>query len=155
MCGRTSFFLSLALAVLFTAAGPALPPAAVAEEPVPEDFVYLRDVDPTIVQDIRYFSDHNFMGRQVRGYQAPECILTEPAARGLKNVQSELRGKNLSLKVYDCYRPQRAVDDFSEWTKDLGDTLTKAEFYPAENLDQAFSYWQMGMEEFSDYIKVD
>lgn len=138
MWSRHPFVISAALAAFVTLAGSYVSPRAMAEEPVPEGFVYLRDVDSTIVQDIRYDSDHNFMGRRVRGYQAPECILTEPAARGLKNVQAELREKNLSLKVYDCYRPQRAVDNFVEWARDLNDTVTRAEFYPTIGKDRLF-----------------
>jgi D-alanyl-D-alanine dipeptidase len=92
-------------------------------------FVYLRDVDPTIRQDMRYYTDHNFVGRRIDGYEAPECILTRQAALALRRVQAELRREQLSLKVYDCYRPTRAVAHFVRWAKDPDDTRTKREFY--------------------------
>jgi D-alanyl-D-alanine dipeptidase len=94
------------------------------------DFVDIQNVIPDIVLDIRYFSDHNFLGRPVEGYLAPKCYLTKAAADSLAKVQKELRKFSLSLKIYDGYRPQRAVDDFVNWAKDLSDTLTRKEFYP-------------------------
>ncbi len=103
---------------------------AAAEKPMPKHFRYLRDVDPSIVQEMRYFGSHNFLGRRVKGYEAAECILTNRAAQALKKVQKKLADKGLSLKVYDCYRPQRAVNDFIGWSKLDEDTTTKAEFYP-------------------------
>src|SRR5690348_14504458 len=79
---------------------------------LPSGFVYLSKVDPTIVQELRYAGDHNFIGRPIKGYeQAKGCILTQEAAQALQQVQTELRKSFLSLKVYDCYRPQRAVND--------------------------------------------
>lgn len=96
----------------------------------PEDFVALEDIDPTILQDIRYFTAHNFTGDRVDGYRAPLCILTLVAAEGLRRVQRQLAGQGYALKVYDCYRPQRAVDDFIRWARDADDQRMKAEFYP-------------------------
>ena len=96
----------------------------------PPDFVDVTEVVPSIVQDIRYYTSHNFVGRPVDGYEAPLCLLTKPAAEALAKVQADLADYALSLKVYDCYRPQRAVNHFIRWAADLDDTLTKAEFYP-------------------------
>lgn len=97
---------------------------------IPDGFVWLRDIDPTIEQEMRYYGDHNFMGRPMAGYEAPECILTRQAAAALAAIQAELAQSRLSLKVYDCYRPQRAVDGFVAWSKDVPDQTMKAEFYP-------------------------
>jgi D-alanyl-D-alanine dipeptidase len=116
----------------------ALPSLAVAGA-LPEGFVYLRDVDPTIVQDIRYASAHNFVGRPVRGYLAAECILSEPAAKGLAAVQKKLAEKKLSLIVWDCYRPKRAVEDFLQWSKDPAHAEMKAEFYPNSDKERLFA----------------
>ena len=96
----------------------------------PAGFVSLSDVDPTILHDIRYRGFHNFVGRPVDGYREPLCLLTRPAAEALKRVQAGLRAQGYTLKVYDCYRPQRAVDHFAAWAEDLDDELTKREFYP-------------------------
>ncbi|MQA89987.1 MAG: D-alanyl-D-alanine dipeptidase, partial [Gemmatimonas sp.] len=88
-------------------------------------------VDSTIVVEARYYGSHNFIGRQIAGYDAPLCLLTHEAATALARVQAELRPFGVGLKTYDCYRPQRAVDDFAAWASDTADTTMKAEFYPA------------------------
>ncbi len=106
---------------------------------VPEGFVEIREVIPDIVIDLRYYTNHNFLGRRVEGYNAEKCFITKAAADSLAKVQEELRSFGLSLKIYDAYRPQRAVDDFVKWAKDLSDTLTKKEFYPTINKDRLFA----------------
>jgi zinc D-Ala-D-Ala dipeptidase len=94
-------------------------------------FVYLRDVDPTILQDMLYAGSGNFTGHTVPGYEAPECVLVREAADALKAVQEEVKAKGLSLKVYDCYRPARAVKAFVNWAKLPDDAKTKSTYYPA------------------------
>ena len=121
---RRIVLLAACLALLFPSF------AGAQENGLPRFFVYLQDVDPSILQDIRYFGDHNFLGRPVKGYRAPQCILTVRAAKALARVQARLLPKDLSLKVYDCYRPVRAVQDFVDWAQLAGDELTKGEFYP-------------------------
>ncbi|WP_405610240.1 M15 family metallopeptidase [Streptomyces sp. NBC_00076] len=100
------------------------------EPKAPADFVALRTVDPTIIQEMRYLTPHNFVGERIDGYRQPLCILTRPAAEALHKAQSELLRKGYTLKVYDCYRPQRAVDHFVRWAEDLDDQSMKGEFYP-------------------------
>lgn len=95
-----------------------------------EAFVSISDVDPSIVVETRYFGNHNFIGSRIRGYKEPKCLLTREAAQALVEVQNELKEMSLSLKVYDCYRPRRAVDHFVKWAKNLSDTKMKNEFYP-------------------------
>jgi zinc D-Ala-D-Ala dipeptidase len=95
----------------------------------PSSFVALDDVDPTILQDTRYATAYNFVGRPIDGYREPVCILTRRAARALKRAQGELRDEGYTLKVYDCYRPQRAVDHFARWAQNDSRTM-KREFYP-------------------------
>jgi D-alanyl-D-alanine dipeptidase len=103
-----------ALAVLFAlgCAGPAL------GTQLPAGFVYLREVAPDILQDMRYAGPDNFTGRKVPGYDAPQCILRREVAEALKRVQAELREQSLSLKLYDCYRPARATRAFLKWIGD-------------------------------------
>jgi D-alanyl-D-alanine dipeptidase len=96
----------------------------------PENFVYVEDAIPGIVLDLRYFTENNFLGRKVDGYEAPKAILTRQAAEALKGVQDELLGFGLGLKIFDAYRPQKAVDDFVRWGRDLDDVKTRAEYYP-------------------------
>jgi D-alanyl-D-alanine dipeptidase len=117
-----------------TLAAPALAGSA-----LPRGLVYLRDIDPSIVQDMRYAGSHNFVGRPIKGYLAAECILSEPAAHALADVQRMLADKKLSLIVWDCYRPRRAVDDFAQWSKDQARTEMKAEFYPRTDKRELFA----------------
>jgi len=124
-----AFFLPLFAALLMN------PTTTRSEECIPLGFSYLHDVDRSIVQDMRYYGPHNFMGRRVEGYNAPVCVLSTEAARALSLVQRKAEMFGKSLKVYDCYRPQRAVDDFVKWSNNPYDVLMKEEFYPT--LDKA------------------
>ncbi|OGP66291.1 MAG: D-alanyl-D-alanine dipeptidase [Deltaproteobacteria bacterium RBG_16_44_11] len=94
------------------------------------NFVDIKEVIPQIQLDIRYYGPHNFLGEGVDGYLAPKCILTNEAAEALSNVQKELEPFSLTLKIYDCYRPQRAVDHFVKWAKEIDNVKTRKEFYP-------------------------
>ena len=115
--------------LLFLTAVTFASPALVVDQ-MPEDFVYLRDIDPTIQQDMRYAGPHNFTGKPVDGYDAAECVLVRQAAEALKDAQAGLRGKDLTLKVYDCYRPARAVTAFVDWAKAPDDPHAKMTYYP-------------------------
>ncbi|KQY06205.1 D-alanyl-D-alanine dipeptidase [Mycobacterium sp. Root135] len=127
------------MAAALLAAGATAPSALAAPDPTaPADFVSLSDVDPTILYDIRYATPHNFTGDPVDGYLAPMCILTRTTAEALQRAQREFLEQGLTLKVYDCYRPQRAVDDFVGWAQDLPDQRMKAEFYPRVDKSDLF-----------------
>lgn len=128
---------SAAAAAMLTAFSPA-PAQPVSDLTIPAGFVYLTDIARTIPLDVRYHGSNNFLGRPVRGYLAPTCILTLPAAQRLRDVQRELLPSGLSLKVFDCYRPQQAVDDFIAWAKDPADQKVKATFYPNVPKDVLF-----------------
>jgi D-alanyl-D-alanine dipeptidase len=105
---------------------------------LPGQFVALDRVDPTIQQDMRYAQKHNFVGRHIHGYRDPVCLLTRPAARALHRAQTALRADGYGLRVYDCYRPTRAVAQFSRWAANLADQRMKAEFYPRTDKRRAF-----------------
>jgi zinc D-Ala-D-Ala dipeptidase len=109
---------------------PNAPAPSSVDSHAPAGFVALSDVDSTIQQDIRYATPHNFVGRPIAGYREPLCILTRTAADALHRVQMAARARGYGLKTYDCYRPQRAVDEFVDWAKHLDDQTMKAEFYP-------------------------
>ena len=66
----------------------------------------------------------------------PTC--RKPALTALVKVQNDLNQKGLGLKIFDAYRPQKAVDHFVRWGKVISDTLTKAKFYPQINKAQVF-----------------
>ncbi|MGW7432480.1 M15 family metallopeptidase [Streptomyces sp. NPDC054861] len=125
---RTVGVLAVAGLCASTAAVPSA--RAVPERKAPKEFTALASVDRTIIQEMRYTTEHNFVGEPVDGYRQPLCILTRPAAEALHRAQRKLLARGYTLKVYDCYRPQRAVDHFVRWAKDLHDERMKGEFYP-------------------------
>src|SRR5689334_4938933 len=115
-----AYFLLFGLCCVHTARAAQLPPG----------FVYLRDVAPDILQDIRYASLDNFTGRKVPGYDAPECILQRRVAEALAKVQADLRERSLGLKVYDCYRPARATRAFLRWIGDDSASAGGRRYFP-------------------------
>jgi D-alanyl-D-alanine dipeptidase len=115
-------------AVLLTAMALAAPAGA---QTLPGGFVYLRDLDPTIRQDIRYAGANNFVGRPLEGYGAAECVVKRDVGLRLKRVQAELVVQNLSLKVLDCYRPERAVHDMVVWARNGHETPAERRYNPA------------------------
>jgi D-alanyl-D-alanine dipeptidase len=114
--------------------------ASAADKPgdLPPGFVDLSAAIPGIAFDLRYAGRNNFVGDPIDGYLRPRAILSHPAAAALGRVQDELRPFGLGLMIYDGYRPQRAVDHFVRWSRDLIDQRQKAEFYPAVDKTRLF-----------------
>jgi zinc D-Ala-D-Ala dipeptidase len=108
----------------------ALPAQCRCANGIPAGFADVKKRIPSVQLDIRYSGPHNFVGERIDGYNAPKCILTQEATSALAKVQQILESFSLSLKLYDGYRPQRAVDHFVRWAKNVTDTRTKKEFYP-------------------------
>jgi D-alanyl-D-alanine dipeptidase len=121
--------LKQVLAVVLLGAG--LAPAVTSAQSLPGGFVYLRDIDPTIIQDIRYATPNNFIGRPLSGYQAGECVVKREVGQRLKNIQQELAKQKLSLKMFDCYRPTRAVADMVNWSRNGRETPAERRYNPA------------------------
>ena len=97
----------------------------------PEDgFVYLKDIDDSVIVDLKYYSSENFTGQPVEGYHSNTAILTNEAASALSNAQDDFNKLGYSLILYDAYRPQRAVDFFVQWSKNHNDTINKRIYYP-------------------------
>lgn len=95
-----------------------------------DGFVYLNDIDDSIIVDLKYYSSENFTGRLVDGYLANKAILTNEAGIALSNAQKDFNKLGYSLILYDAYRPQSAVDFFVRWSTNLNDTLFKNLYYP-------------------------
>ena len=93
-------------------------------------FVYLNDIDDSIVVNLKYYSSENFTGQFVEGYHSNNAILTKESALALSNAQDDFNKLGYSLILYDAYRPQRAVDFFVQWSKNLNDTINKRIYYP-------------------------
>ncbi len=101
-------------------------------------FVLVSDVVPDAIQEIRYFSTYNFLGRRVAGYEQPVALMTREAAEALRVASDEFVARGYRIKLFDTYRPQRAVDDFIAWARDLDDVAMKPVFYPDVPKDELF-----------------
>jgi len=106
---------------------------------LPKGFSYVDVLIPNIEQELRYYSKNNFLGIRVHGYEGERAILSTRATKALALVQKELNSFNLGLKIFDAYRPQRAVDHFVRWAKDRDNTLMKASYYPNVEKKNLFS----------------
>ena len=93
-------------------------------------FVYLSDIDSSIIVDLKYYSKKNFTGKFVEGYNSNKAIITKEAAVALSNAQDDLNKIGYSLILYDAYRPQSAVDFFVKWSLNINDTICKNTYYP-------------------------
>ncbi len=117
-------------AILIIIAAAVCASGAVAQT-LPGGFVYLRDVDPSIIQDMRYATSNNFVGKPLSGYEAGECVVKREVGLRLKAVQQELAKQKLSLKMFDCYRPARASMDMVRWSRDGKETAVQRRYNPA------------------------
>jgi D-alanyl-D-alanine dipeptidase len=136
---KTLLFATLGLLLgchVYAQDGPSV--AAIDVQRRPDSFVALRSVIPDLVVELRYFSSNNFIGRPIEGYEANTVLITEAAARALQGVQEDLAVQGLGLKVFDAYRPQRAVDDFVRWAADSNDLLMKQQYYPSLEKSELF-----------------
>lgn len=133
LAGILLLVASAALATGVVAGAPAaVSPATTMAE---AGMVDIRSLVPDMAQDIKYAGSDNFTGAPVDGYRAAKCFLLRPAAAALARVEQDLRKRHLRLKLWDCYRPTRAVAEFVRWAHDLGDQRTKAGHYP--NVDKS------------------
>jgi D-alanyl-D-alanine dipeptidase len=105
---------------------------------LPGGFVFLRDIDPGILQDIRYAGSNNFVGRPLIGYDAAACVVKREVGLALKRVQAELTPQKLSLKMLDCYRPARAVHDMVLWAQNGRETPAEHRYNPAFSKQDLF-----------------
>ena len=105
---------------------------------LPPGFVYINDIDESIKIDLRYSTTNNFTGHIIEGYKSNMAIISYDAAKFLVQVQNDLKKKNLSLKIFDAYRPQMSVNYFIKWSNDLADTINKSLYYPKIKKAQLF-----------------
>ena len=103
-----------------------------------QHFVYVNEIIPDVVLDVRYFSEDNFMGVKVDGYEKAVILVGKEASLALSEVQKTLNQQGLGLKIFDAYRPQKAVDHFVRWAEDPADVLTKQKYYPNVPKDRLF-----------------
>ena len=95
-----------------------------------EGFVSIGEEIPDVILEIRYYTSFNFIGERIDGYEQPVALLTREAVSALKEVSDEMVSRGYRLKIFDAYRPQKAVDHFMRWAKDTSDIRMKPYFYP-------------------------
>lgn len=105
---------------------------------LPSGFVYLSEIEPNIIQDIKYATNDNFIGRKVDGYEKPLAILKEEVALALRQVHNDLNSLGYALKIFDAYRPIRAVERFVEWANEPDDSVLKRKYYPSMQKKELF-----------------
>jgi len=111
---------------------------------LPEGFVYLDEIIPEISVELRYAGNNNFVGKPIDGYESKRCVISADAGYALKRAQAELRLFGLGLKMFDAYRPQRAVDHFVRWGEDTSDTKMKVQYYPTVKKADLFTTGYVG-----------
>jgi D-alanyl-D-alanine dipeptidase len=104
----------------------------------PDDFVDIALEIPGIVTDVKYYTGDNFTGQRIDGYEAPVILLTKKATLALARVQKKLAYDGYGLKVFDGYRPNRAVKHFIRWGKQPEDGKTKSRYYPEMTRQEIF-----------------
>jgi D-alanyl-D-alanine dipeptidase len=110
--------VSMTLGAVVVAANLAYEPAlSQSISGLPHELVRLTEVDPTIQEDMRYASSRNFTSAPIPGYEINACLIRRDVANALSAVQKTLLGQRKSLKVFDCYRPPRAVAALVDYGK--------------------------------------
>jgi zinc D-Ala-D-Ala dipeptidase len=102
------------------------------------DFADVGAVISSAIIDMRYAGENNFVGDVIDGYKKPKCLLSRPTTEALARASAELEAMGLRFRIYDCYRPQRAVDHFARWAAN-DDQSTKAAYYPAIDKTRLFA----------------
>ena len=111
----------------------------ISSQTLPKGFSYVSEIDATIKKELRYGTSNNFIGKPIDGYLKDSLIVSTPAAKALKEIQTKLMLSGLSLKIFDAYRPQQAVDHFVRWAKVMNDTLMKQLYYPDVQKSELFT----------------
>ena len=101
-------------------------------------FVLVSEAVPDVILEIRYHSTFNFVGQRVDGYDQPVAVLTREAADALRKASDMALQMGCRLKVYDAFRPQRAVDHFVRWAENTAATEMKPFFYPEVDKSRLF-----------------
>lgn len=101
-------------------------------------FVSLGEAIPDAILEIRYYTTYNFIGERIDGYEEPIALMTKEGAAALKKVSDELKEKGYRLKIFDAYRPQRAVTHFVNWSRVADDVKMKEYFYPELEKNRIF-----------------
>ncbi len=92
-------------------------------------FVYLSDIDPSILINLKYHQDENFTGVPIVGCSKRRAVVTLDAAEALRNVQEDLVMHGYTLVVYDAYHPLKSQEKFNSWLQEQT-VDNKDSYYP-------------------------
>ena len=93
------------------------------------DFVIITEEIPEILTELRYYTSYNFIGKKINGYEEPVAIIKKEVIKYLKNVSDYFMKDKYLIKIWDSYRPQKAVDQFNNWLNNSDEEM-KDYFYP-------------------------
>ena len=92
-------------------------------------FVDLSEVCPGIQVELNYASTQNFTGEVVPGYHAQKALMAKAPAMIVCQVQEAALRLGYRLKIFDSYRPAKAVAFFLEWAQRAESNLDNKEIY--------------------------
>jgi D-alanyl-D-alanine dipeptidase len=105
----------------------------------PQEFVSLKELSPRLHIYVSYGRTDNFTGEIVAGYKKCNAYMVRIAAQALHLAQMRASQKGLALKIFDGYRPVKAVSFFHEWAKKPeANPHLKELYYPRFNKLQLF-----------------
>lgn len=84
---------------------------------IPSGFVSLGDICPDLKIQMNYATTENFTGEVVDGYKSRKAYMAKAPAEALCAVQAQVNKLGYSLKIFDSYRPVKAVSFFQSWAK--------------------------------------
>ena len=94
-----------------------------------DGFVCLSDILTDAVYDVRYYTSFNFTGEKIDGYDEECLFFSKEGASMLCRVSEQAKEMGYRLKIYDAYRPMRAIKHFLRWL-DCDDEKMKEHFFP-------------------------
>ncbi len=102
-------------------------------------FVSITDLCPEVKAHMSYGTTENFTGEVVAGYKARKALMAKGPAEALCNVIADARRLGLGIKIFDCYRPAKAVAFFQDWAKKAENNFELKEiYYPEYTREQLF-----------------
>jgi len=81
-----------------------------------KELIDLEKFIPGLYIDVRYATENNFA--KTKFYESAKIFLRLPAATALKKIQEELHRQELSLKIFDAYRPYSVTEKMWEFVHD-------------------------------------
>lgn len=81
-----------------------------------QGLVKVRDIDKSIVLDLKYSTTDNFTGKKV--YPVDVCLLQKETVNKLSKANEEFKMSGYKIKIWDAYRPVYVQKIFWDLVKD-------------------------------------